>query len=264
MVIGSISIFIGALVAGTLQPFQKVVLACISGALIAGAGNSINDFYDVEIDKINKKNRPIPCGNLSRNEALLFSLMLFGSGVAVSIRINAIAFSVALSSSLLLVLYSAYLKRTVVFGNLTVSFISGLAFIYGGVAVGRFFAALIPAGFAFMFHWAREIIKDMEDMEGDKTNNAITLPVKHGKKPALVLASSIFLILILTTFCPYVFRVYGLVYLICVIVGVDTVIAYVIVSMWKNSNPTNLGRLSTLLKIDMLAGLVAIYTGRYF
>ncbi len=85
----------------------------------------------------------------------------------------------------LLYYYSARLKRTIIAGNVVVGFMTGMAFIYGGTTVGHVERALIPAIFAFLINFARELVKDVEDIEGDKKEQAVTLPVKYGIRPAL-------------------------------------------------------------------------------
>ena len=262
VVISAASIFMGAFITGTIQPIAKVALACLSGSIIAGAANVINDYFDIEIDKINKQHRPLPSGLVTPPQARIFSILLFATGIIIGALVNSVALAIAASSSVLLFMYSASLKRTVLWGNLAVSLATALAFIYGGIAVGRFSAALIPAGFAFMFHWGREIIKDIEDMEGDRENHVKTLPIRYGEKIALGVATGVFCVLLFATIVPYSLKIYGLLYLLIVLFGVDTVLVYVIFSMWKNPQPANLGWLSTLLKIDMIIGLVAIYAGR--
>ena len=252
----------GAFITGTIQPIAKVALACLSGSIIAGAANVINDYFDIEIDKINKQHRPLPSGLVTPPQARIFSILLFATGIIIGALVNSVALAIAASSSVLLFMYSASLKRTVLWGNLAVSLATALAFIYGGIAVGRFSAALIPAGFAFMFHWGREIIKDIEDMEGDRENHVKTLPIRYGEKIALGVATGVFCVLLFATIAPFILKIYGFLYLLIVLFGVDTVLVYVIFSMWKNPQPANLGWLSTLLKIDMIIGLVAIYAGR--
>ena len=146
-------------------------------------------------------------------------------------------------------------------GNGVVSLIAALAFIYGGLAVGRFGPTLIPAWFAFLFHFGREIVKDIQDWAGDTAIGAKTLPIRFGKKTALIVTTYTFILLIISTPVPALFRIYGIVYLIVVILGVDIPLLYVLRSMWRDSGPTNLGRLSFILKVDMLIGLLAIYLG---
>jgi len=263
VVIAGLSILVAAFISGPLQPLGKVLAACFSGALITAAANAINDYFDLDIDRINKPERPLPKAVLSKKEALLFSLFFFFSGIVLGAFINRIALAIAASTSVLLYLYSAKLKRTVLWGNLTVSLATALAFIYGGLAVGNPTAAMIPAGFAFAMHLGREIIKDMEDVEGDRQYQSFTLPVKHGITPAKWMATVVFFVLFCATFLPHVLNIYGSWYLIIVIVGVNSVLVYTVISMWRRSSRNNFRRLSAYLKVDMIMGLLAIYAGRW-
>lgn len=261
-VISFLSICIGAAVTGTLEPLEKVLVAAASGTLVGSAGNAINDYYDVDIDRINKPQRPIPSGRVSRSEALLLSALLFGLGIALAFLVRAEAVAIAVGATLLLIAYSYRLKRTVLWGNLTVSTVTGAAFLYGGLAVGRVRAALIPAGFSFLFHLGREILKDVEDLEGDRRARAVTLPVVHGIRAAQWAVTAVFGLLIVATWLPYLYGVYNATYFWIVCLGVDTVLLYAIVQFWLDVSRGKLAFLSNLLKGDMLVGLLAIYLGR--
>ncbi|MBN2012899.1 geranylgeranylglycerol-phosphate geranylgeranyltransferase [candidate division KSB1 bacterium] len=263
VLIGGLSIFIGAFIAGSIQPIQNVALAVLSGMLIAAAANTINDYYDVAIDRINKPYRPIPSGKITEKTAWIYAMIMFVIGTGLSILINNKALAIAVFAWVVLYCYSAKLKRTVLWGNLAVSFMTAFAFIYGGVAVNRLNEAIIPAVFSFLFHLGREIIKDIEDREGDSADHAVTLPIRYGVRPALWVTMFVFILLIGLTIMPFVMGIFGVPYLWVVILGVDTVLVFVIFSMWKTPVPKNLGRLSTLLKMDMLVGLIAIYVGRF-
>lgn len=260
--IAFLSIFLGAAVTGTVQPLWRVLLAAFSGTLIGAGGNAVNDAYDVEIDRVNKPERPIPSGRVSRAEAFGFAFTLIAVGMLVAVPIGWAAVAVAASASALLILYSARLKRTVLWGNLTVSVVSALAFVYGGLAVRRVKEALIPAGFAFLFHLGREVVKDVEDVRGDRVGSARTLPVVHGVRAAQTVVTAVFSVLIVATWLPYLVGVYDLVYFLIVLFGVDTVLVYAVWAFWRSVEPSHLARLSNLLKADMLVGLVAIYLGR--
>ncbi|UCE04894.1 MAG: geranylgeranylglycerol-phosphate geranylgeranyltransferase [bacterium] len=258
-----LSIFIGAFITGTIYPLDKVILACISGGLVAAAANVINDYYDVEIDKINKPHRPIAAGFVTPNEGFIYSLILFLLGIAFSYMINWQAFAVCVFSSVLLFLYSFRLKRTVLWGNISVSLATALAFIYGGIAVSRLSYALIPATFSFFYHLGREIIKDVEDIEGDRADKIKTLPIKYGEITALHIATWIYIFLIVLTVMPYLFNIFGIYYLVMVLFIVDLIVGCVLFSMWRNPESNNLSRLSMILKLNMFAGLLAIYVGKF-
>lgn len=260
--ISSLSVFIGAFITGTITPLSKVLLACLSAGLVAGGAYGINDLFDVEIDRINKPHRPLPSGKMGSRQAFVFSVSLSVLGVILGALVNLQALAIALSACLLLSLYSAWLKRTPLWGNLTVSLVAALAFVYGGIAVGRFRTSLIPAGFAFLFHLGREIMKDVEDFEGDRVGGAFTFPICYGKRPAFIVVTGVFLFLIIATLLPFIYEIYSLTYLLVVLLGVDLVIGYIIFSMWRDQSSQNLHRLSNFLKADMVVGLLAIYLGR--
>ncbi len=261
--IGMLSIFIGAFITGTIYPLMKIFFACISGGLIAGGANVINDYFDVEIDKINKPYRPIASGAISQKQGFVYSIVLYFIGIVFGWLVNWQAFAVSVFSSILLFLYSAKLKRTVLWGNLSVSLMTALAFIYGGIAVNRLSYAIIPAVFSFVYHLGREIIKDVEDIDGDRADNITTFPIVHGAIPALKLATFIYVILIVITFIPFVLNIFGIYYLIVVVGIVDLVVVYVLFKLWKNYESKNLSRLSIILKLNMFAGLIAIYCGKF-
>lgn len=262
VLIGGLSIFVGALVTGTVQPLRHVLVACLSGSLVAAGANTINDFFDVEIDRRNKPYRPLPAGRVSRQSAWVQAIVLLVLGSVLGAAIGILPLAVAASTAALLYLYSWRLKRTPLWGNLAVSVATALAFVYGGLAVGRPGAALIPACFAFLFHLGREIIKDVEDMEGDRQEGAATLPIRYGARCALGLATAVYGLVIAATLLPYLAGVYNRAYLMVVLSGVDTVVAYVVLQMWRRPEKLMLHRLSELLKADMFVGLLAIYLGR--
>ncbi len=260
--ISFLSIFVAITICGW-STWESVLLACLTGAFITVAANAINDVYDLDIDRINRPDRPLPSGVMSPKEAFAFSIFFFTLGVTSSAFINKKTLIIAIFFSVLLYLYSSTFKRRVLIGNFTVSLATAFAFIYGGAAVGHIENALFPAIFAFLMHFGREIIKDMEDIEGDAQNGAHTLPIRFGIRPAQVLTTVLLLTLIPVTQLPFVFNMYGIWYLILVNLGVNTVLLYTVFSMWHKPVRSNFRLLSILLKADMLIGLVAIYAGRY-
>lgn len=261
VLITMISIFVAVVITGTLAPLYKIVLACLSGGIIMAGSNTINDYFDLDIDRVNRPGRPLVTGRLTPRQAWIIALIEFGSGIVLSLFINVIAFLITLVVSGIILLYSFQLKRLPLIGNLSVSFTTAMAFVYGGVAVNRVKETLIPAVLAFFFHFGREIIKDLQDREGDARGSARTFPLVYGEIAALSLTSVIFLILFAILPMPYILEWYGTTYILVIALGVYPVLLYVSFSMWKNRSPKNLGFLSNLLKADMLVGLLAIYLG---
>lgn len=260
--IAGVSVFIGGVITGSVESVLNLTLAVVSAMLICAGGNSINDYFDIEIDKINKPDRPLPSGIISPANALIFSLFLFIIGFIVSFFINVTCIIIAGITSVLLYLYSSTLKRTILFGNAAVAFISGLTFVYGGVAVGNISKAFIVGIFALLYHFAREIVKDIEDKKGDSSVGSRSFPILYGDKAALLLTSIILILLIVITIIPYFLDIFSIYYLIIVAAGVDMFLIYAMVSMWYNSSVSNLRRLEVMMKINMVMGLLAVYVGK--
>ncbi|MGB2698130.1 MAG: UbiA family prenyltransferase, partial [Candidatus Zixiibacteriota bacterium] len=121
------AVFIGAWIAGLSGYMDKLFFALLSGCLISAGGYAINDYFDLEIDKINKPSRPLPQDKMRARSALVFSIILFLTGIFVSLFIKNIAFILAVIAAALLIIYSYKLTRTPLFGNLLVSLVCGLA-----------------------------------------------------------------------------------------------------------------------------------------
>lgn len=151
VLIAMLSVFVAALISGTLSPWVAVLLAGLSAGLITAAANSINDYYDIAIDRINKPQRPLAAGRISPRAALGSALGLYAAGIALASAISPQMLAVAALFSLLTWRYSAHLKRTALWGNFAVSLSTAAAFIYGAMAVGRPGAGIFPALFAFSF-----------------------------------------------------------------------------------------------------------------
>lgn len=261
-IITALSIFVACLLAGGNQEqILIMIFASLGGACIGGGGMIINDILDIDIDRINKPDRPLPSGAVKKFDALMLYGALTGMGMIMSAYTTRPAFIIAFIAVPMIVLYSKVFKGTPLLGNVLVGTLTGLAFIYGGAAVGNIRQAMMPALFAFLINIGREIIKDMEDVEGDAKNHASTLPVKYGMKNAAIGATMFLLLVICSTIVPFATGLYGMKYFLLVNIGVNIVIVFVIISLWKNQSVKNLNLLSNILKWDMLVGLLAIYIG---
>ncbi len=261
-VITALSIFVASLLAGgTHAHILQMVFASLGGALIGSGGMVINDILDVEIDMINKPERPIPSGAVDRYDAMMFYGALTGAGMIMIAYTTKPAFIIASIAVPLIVLYSRVFKGTPLIGNMIVGGLTGLAFIFGGAAVGNVKQAVMPALFAFLINVGREVIKDMEDVEGDAKNGAATLPVVYGMRNAAIIATMFLVFVMISTVVPFVNGLYGMKYFILVNIGVNLVLVYVLGSLWKDQSVKNLNFLSNILKWDMLVGLIAIYLG---
>lgn len=263
MVIGAIGIVLGGHLTGNLHVGSSLWLAIVTAMSMTGGANAINDYYDYDIDRINKPHRPLPAGLIPRNHARLFAYVLFGVGIITSAIIGFDLLLIAAVSVLLLIGYSRWWKRQPIVGNIVVSLMIAVAFLYGAAAFGNAWAALPPAYMGFLFTWGREIIKDLEDMQADTEGSAYTLPVRFGEISAKILTTVLFIFLVIGLFIPYVINIYNLVYFIVVLVGVSFPIFYIIIRLWQAKSPAEFRFLSQMLKADMLVGLFAVFVGTF-
>ena len=240
----------------------KIILAGLSGALTASAGNVINDYFDINIDKINRQGRVLPKGELTLKEALNFYIFLTGIALLFSVFISLLALLEVFFAAALLFLYSYKIKKIPLLGNFVVAFLTGFAFIYGGIAVNNVEAAMIPALFAFLINFIREIVKDMEDIEGDKQQGINSYPAVHGFKKAKTLIVFITIVLIILTVFPFIQELYKIEYFLVVMIFVNPLLVYIIKSLFDDDSNKNLNKLSNLLKLNMVIGLTAIFLGK--
>ena len=255
-----VSVIFGAFLAsGSIN--LKVIVAGIVSLLLLSAGNAFNDYRDVESDKINKPSRPIPAEKINKRSALTFSIFLFIIGTGLGLLVNWIAFLVALVVSLILILYASKLREFPLLANSTIGVLTGLTFIYGGIAVEKISGAVIPAVFALLFTSAREIVKDIQDVRGDQKTGISSLATRLGNKKAAYISLVFFVLVIITSPIPYLLDYYSIYYLICVVLGVDVVLIYCVTILLRQPSERVAGRIASIMKFDIFAGLVAIYLG---
>jgi geranylgeranylglycerol-phosphate geranylgeranyltransferase len=245
---------------GTVSMWLFILLAGTTGGLVAAGANAINDVFDVDIDRINRPERPLPRGALTQQNARRMWLIVSLAAIGINLFFNSSALFIVVLVIVLLYTYSARLKRTVLIGNILIGSMTGMAFIYGGAVVGRVELAVIPAIFAFLVNLAREVLKDIEDMEGDRAENAVTLPIKYGVRTALVLATATLLLLISVTVGVAIHALYHPAFLYIVMIA-DCLMCASIMVMWFDHSPGAMRKASTLLKVSMVFGLLSIIVG---
>lgn len=265
---GAIAVILIAIIDRSLN--LPIILAMLAVFLETAAGNVINDYFDYQIDLINKPERPIPSGRISlkggRNYGYLLFLLATLCGFLISYMTNNwIPFVIVLIADILLYLYAYKLKATPLIGNLTVGLMTGLGFVFAGFTLNNptiISTSIFLGFFAFVMTTAREIVKDIEDMEGDKSEGAKTLPILYGEKIASILA--FILIIIDCVLCPllYYHHVFGFYYLMVIAIAVILFI-YSAILIIRNQDRITAGKVSKYLKIGMLIAFVSFIFGTF-
>lgn len=241
---------------------KTALLASLAASLTAAAGNIINDIFDIETDKISHPNRVLVKGFISRREAwaLYFSLNIVS--VIIALYLSLTLFIVVLSAIFLLYIYSVSLKRLPLIGNITISFTTGLAFIYGGLAADNPVGAVIPAVFAFLINLIRELVKDIQDIDGDSKQNFKTFPIKQGIGNTKNLILFVTILLILLTCYPFIAKLYMIEYFLIVMIFVNPILVLSMKMLFDKNKELRLNHISNLLKLNMIIGLIAIWFGK--
>ena len=266
---GAISIILVAIIDKTLS--IPIILAMIAVFFETAAGNVINDYFDYNIDLVNKPERPIPSGRISLKNGKNYAYFLFLAGTICGFLIsyltnNWIPFIIVLIADVILYLYAYKLKATPLIGNLAVGFMTGFGFVFGGFTINNpdiVITSIFLGFFAFVMTTAREIVKDIEDVEGDKKDGARTLPILIGKKTPAILAS--ILIVIDCALCPllYTYHIFGVLYLIIIAIAVILFI-YSAIIILKSQDEASAHKSSKLLKIGMLIAFLSFALGSFF
>jgi len=178
-------------------PFVKLLMTT---AMVAAAGYIINDYMDVKLDLINKPNQVIVGKSISRRWAMFLHFLLSIGAFLIGFSISKKIGLAVLCCSFLLWIYSQFLKKTFLAGNLLVSLLSAssllILFLFKANEL-QSYGIYSYAGFAFIITLIREIIKDMEDMKGDHAYQSKTLPIVSGIRKT----KSILYVLIASLFC---------------------------------------------------------------
>ena len=269
-IMGSLTVIIGILNTRTGIPINilliNLVLGIITYYFIAGSGMIINDIYDIEIDKINRPDRPIPSGAVSLKQAKLLFILTFGIGVMISIihyfifDLSGLNVILAVFFGLIGWLYAAWGKKQGFIGNIIVGISFSIGLIYGAVLNSLTIPLYIYYFFltAFFLLLSREIVKGCEDIEGDKEEGVKTLAIKLGTKKAIRF-SLLFEVLAIIFFILPLFTeiINPLLFLIFLIFGLIVVVTAIVLSLSKNLGQENFKKISLLLKLGALLGLIA-------
>jgi 4-hydroxybenzoate polyprenyltransferase len=200
-----LGIFSGALIGygASHAPFRPlhVGLAVIAAAVLNAASNGLNQVCDLENDRINKPNRPLPSGSMSMSQAWLFIVVTYSAAVAMAAAVNLQTFAIYLIAALSTIAYSApplRLKRHPVGSNLIIAVIRGaLLKVAGWAAVATVMESIEPwyiGSIYFVFLLGATTTKDFADIEGDRAAGCLTLPVKYGAKWSARVISPSFLV----------------------------------------------------------------------
>jgi len=203
-----------AITKGAITP-ETAMLTFFSMAFITSAGFAINDYFDKESDALIKPQRPIPAGALSLNQVMAISAFFFTLGLALAALINPLSFTILTVDSILLLIYSALVKKKSGFiANTLVGVLTGTAFLFGEAtissAVTIISISLYPIAFGTI---GGNVVRDILSREGDAKVGYPTLPLKVGDKNAVKIGAFFFSVCGILAPLPYLLGAFSIYYL---------------------------------------------------
>lgn len=273
---------------GELMPWWVLTLLIVSVVGIAAGGYVINDYFDVKIDRINRPDNLVVTRIISRDTAMHLFYGLTAVGVIAGTVVAWWAHSWTLLFTYVVIpglfwFYSASYKRMFLIGNLVVAFASAIVPLLVAIANADYLHHLYQnalayspivgelyvwtggfAAFAFLLTWVREIVKDIEDIEGDREMECRTLPIVWGDKVAKIIAT-ILLVVIATLIVYILFAVLPFSHewkslpTRYVVFGLIVPILCSIVLLWAANNRTEYHRVQTIIKFAMFMGMLFSY-----
>lgn len=258
-------------------------LLIMASVLIAAAGYIINDYFDINIDRVNKPDKMVVGKVIKRRWAIIWHIIITLAGLALSLYVglktSLIIFFTNTGCALLLWVYSTTFKKKLLSGNIIISVLTAWTIIVLYFAVNTVYLnpfgqpagiitamnqvfkfAVVYAGFAFIISLIREVVKDIEDMEGDSRYGCKTMPIVWGIPAAkvfvgvwmVVLAGSIAIIII------YMLQkgwwLYAVYCLVLIIIPLITIFK----EFYKAKSSPDYHRISRRLKMVMLAGILSM------
>jgi len=224
---------------GQIPSLREIGFGFLSVFLVSASALILNDYFDLESDKINAPERPLPSGQVTRQDVLILGTGVTLLGFLASVLISWAALFSAVLIWIIGFLYNWRLKQTGFFGNLMVSFSVGMTFIYGGIVVGQPFEILVWffGILAFLIDLGEEIAADALDMEGDRGAGSRSLALVFGHEKALKISAAIFILIVVISWLPFLFGWIGWIYGIPILF-MDAMILYPTIKL-LDSRSTN-------------------------
>lgn len=258
----------------------------IASVCIAAAGYIINDYFDLNIDQINKPQKNVFARTINRRWAIIWHMILSLAGIAATAAAVGLHKWYLVLANMgcvsLLWLYSTSFKRQLLIGNVVISLLTAWsvlilfflyteprnAFMVSNEEMVKFFrTAFLYAGFAFISSLIREAVKDMEDMEGDARYGCRTLPIVAGTR-ATKIYIAIWTIVLLAALVVLQLYVLQFGWWVAVIYSVLLIIAplvYFLSQLSKARNSKEFHSLSNITKLVMFSGILSmIFFRMYF
>ncbi|MCS7095189.1 MAG: UbiA family prenyltransferase [Thaumarchaeota archaeon] len=258
-----VAVLVGHYVSSGMFPdASTLTLSFLTAYCLNGSSMAVNDLVDVDVDRVNAPNRPIPSGAVSPFEAKLVATSLCAVGLSASTLLGLAPSIIAVVSYALALVYNVSLKRTGLIGNMVVSVTVAAPFLFGSaVAVGTLDVGSVTlAALAFLSSLGREIVKGIADIEGDSIRGIKTVARVRGVRHASLLGAGAVLTAVALSPLPFLTGTLGWAYLPVVLVA-DTGFVYSSYSLVRSASPSTARNVKSQYLLWMFVALVAFLVG---
>lgn len=250
----------GYLTSGQMSAHRLWLAASAAGLLVAAA-TVVNDCVDIESDRINKPYRVLPSGRLSSQVAWVWGVTLGIAGIAAGVSLGGTAAIVPALWAVLAVAYSAFIKGMGLLADIVVSAMIASTILFGGMAVGEIGRTIVPAFVVFAFMLCREILKDVEDYEGDRTAGTRTVAVAWGPTRALRAFSAGAIGAVGASLLPWLTGVVSVKYLLIALPVVDVILLTSVYVISRSPTERTIRLTLEATKLAALLWLLAMFVG---
>lgn len=202
-----VCVILGELLAlGKVPTIWEMALGFLSVFLISASSLILNDYFDLESDRINAPERPLPSGIVTKREVVFLSCVVTALGFLAGALLSFWALLVGILTWAVGFLYNWRFKKTGLPGNLMVSFSVGMTFIFGGISVGKPFEVTVWffGMLALLINLGEEIAADAMDVDGDRKAGSRSLPVLIGRENAIRISATLFFLVVGISVLPFV------------------------------------------------------------
>ena len=259
LLIAMASVFIMALIINDIS-WMLLIYPCLVLVCYMSAANMLNDLFDIKSDSINKPDRVLVKHSVNKYPIIFIIGLLFLVGSIFAMHLPDQAMQIALFFALPgIILYELILKRIPLLGNILISLLVGSVFLFIASSLeSHINDALKIMLLAFSLNLIREIVKDIQDIRGDKANGLYTLPIFIGLSKTIFVMRGFALLFIFISFLPMYTHSYAWYYIPLMVFLIHVPLLYIIIGLRDDITPKECLTFSNILKLMIINGIAII------
>lgn len=243
----------------TLDIARQITSAALVVGLIVSFGFVINDYADVEVDRLTKPFRPLPAGEFTPPEALLVALSLAIAALGVALTLPPILFAIACANLVLTSLYALVLKGTVLLGNVAVAVLNSSVLVFGALAGGGITPLLLSvAAMSLLYTLAQEVLYTVDDLDGDGAAGLTTTAIFLGFDRSLCLFRGLIVLAMVAALAPLWIGATSSLYLLSLLACTLGPVMLYIVPLTAQGTPEAVTRACAAVKVVRLTSLIPL------